>query len=144
MARDVIDLPEPDSPTRPRTSPGTMEKLRLRTAERVCVETTAGRPAAGADPRWAGNSIFKFRTSSRGRTISMVAARAKKRRPAGDGQPRAAVPTELFYSHISYCPRIRGRPFLLLPITTTLEFGLLARFSVASMPFHSSRDGVMP
>ena len=33
MAREVIDLPEPDSPTRPTTSPGAMEKLRSRTAE---------------------------------------------------------------------------------------------------------------
>jgi hypothetical protein len=43
-----------------------------------------------------------------------------------------------------YWPRINGRPFLLLPITTTFELGLFARFSVASMPFHSSREGVMP
>src|SRR3981081_147460 len=43
-----------------------------------------------------------------------------------------------------YCPRISGSPFLLLPITTTLELALLARFSVASIPFHSSKEGVMP
>jgi hypothetical protein len=35
MAREVTDFPEPDSPTRPRTSPGWMEKDRLRTAARV-------------------------------------------------------------------------------------------------------------
>jgi len=47
-------------------------------------------------------------------------------------------------SLLRYCPKISGRPFLLLPITTTLEFGLFARFSVASIPFHSSNEGVMP
>jgi hypothetical protein len=39
MANEEIDLPEPDSPTRPRTSPGAMEKLRSRTAGSVCVGT---------------------------------------------------------------------------------------------------------
>src|SRR5580704_9224124 len=32
---------------------------------------------------------------------------------------------------IPYCPKISGSPFLLLPITTTLAFELLARLSVA-------------
>ena len=59
MASDVIDLPEPDSPTRPRTSPCPMEKLRSRTAASVGVGTAApGRPAAGE------KSIFRLRTSS--------------------------------------------------------------------------------
>src|ERR1035441_8644752 len=43
-----------------------------------------------------------------------------------------------------YCPRISGKPFLPPPITTILAFGLLARFSVASMPFHSSNCALMP
>lgn len=44
----------------------------------------------------------------------------------------------------TYCPSISGSPFLLLPITTTFVFALLASVSVASMPFHSSNDGVCP
>ena len=43
-----------------------------------------------------------------------------------------------------HCPKISGSPFLLLPITTTFEFALLARVSVASIPFHSNNEGVMP
>src|SRR5271165_4368171 len=43
-----------------------------------------------------------------------------------------------------YWPRINGRPFLLLPITTTFVLALLARFSVASMPFHSRSWALMP
>lgn len=35
IAREVIDLPEPDSPTSPKTSPEAMEKLRSRTAAEV-------------------------------------------------------------------------------------------------------------
>src|SRR5581483_12369638 len=59
---------------------------------------------------------------------------------------RAAFPSRLLTIRgLCYgCPRISGNPFLLFPITTTLEFALLARVSVASMPFHSSSDGVMP
>ena len=29
IASEVMDLPEPDSPTRPRTSPGAMEKAKI-------------------------------------------------------------------------------------------------------------------
>jgi hypothetical protein len=32
IASDVTDFPEPDSPTKPSTSPGAMENERLRTA----------------------------------------------------------------------------------------------------------------
>ena len=32
MASEVMDFPEPDSPTKPRTSPGAMEKDKRRTA----------------------------------------------------------------------------------------------------------------
>src|SRR6266852_6165040 len=37
-----------------------------------------------------------------------------------------------------YCPRISGSPFLPLPITTTLAFGLLARSSAASIRLRSA------
>ena len=37
-----------------------------------------------------------------------------------------------------------GRPLLGLPMTTILVFGLLASFSVASMPFHSRSWEEMP
>src|SRR5262249_37333734 len=43
-----------------------------------------------------------------------------------------------------YCPRMRGSPFLLFPITTTLLLELFARLSVASMPFHSKSCGLIP
>jgi hypothetical protein len=32
MAREVMDFPDPDSPTKPSTSPGAMVNERLRTA----------------------------------------------------------------------------------------------------------------
>ena len=38
----------------------------------------------------------------------------------------------------------RGKPFLALPITTILVLVLVASFSVASIPFHSSSCGLMP
>ena len=41
MASEVMDFPEPDSPTRPRTSPGAMEKLRSRTAASEEAEANA-------------------------------------------------------------------------------------------------------
>src|ERR1700676_5726825 len=37
-----------------------------------------------------------------------------------------------------------GSPFFELPMITTLAFALVASFSVASMPFHSSSCGLMP
>src|SRR5919197_1147973 len=43
-----------------------------------------------------------------------------------------------------YCPSISGSPFLLLPTTTTFVFGLRAKDSVASIPFHSSSAGLIP
>src|SRR5271154_11019 len=69
MASEVMDLPEPDSPTSPSTSPGAMEK------ERVCTATAV--PACDRVPdcvRGCGNSMVRSRTSSNGRTISMVSA----------------------------------------------------------------------
>src|SRR6266404_3600247 len=74
MASEVMDFPEPDSPTRPRTSPGAMENDRLLTTATgeatvaTCVDENA-RPA-----RDCGNSMVKSRTSSTGRTKSMLSA----------------------------------------------------------------------
>src|ERR1700686_5477159 len=106
MASDVIDFPEPDSPTNPRTSPGSMEKDRLRTAaidefddafdvDGCCSADVFDRPLRG----W-GNSMVRSRTSSSGRTRSMVSALTSwvailaapflpygNRRPAGRSVP---------------------------------------------------------
>ena len=41
-------------------------------------------------------------------------------------------------------PMISGSPFFGLPITMIFAFGLLARFSVASMPFHCNSCELMP
>ena len=72
-ANDVMDFPEPDSPTRPRTSRGAMENDRSRTANGP--RNAAGVITSGAlwtllflmawtALAWAGNSTLKFRTSS--------------------------------------------------------------------------------
>ena len=73
-ASAVMDFPEPDSPTRPRTSPGAMEKERLLTAvtEAAAAGGWAGR--SGWPPRDCGNWMVKLRTSSSGRTKGMVSA----------------------------------------------------------------------
>src|SRR5580704_16389922 len=57
-ASEVTDFPEPDSPTRPRTSPAARVRLRSRTASRDCAEV---------EP-WVGNSTVRRRTSSSGGT----------------------------------------------------------------------------
>src|SRR5271155_5411704 len=67
MASEVIDFPEPDSPTKPRTSPGAMEKETPLTA-------ATGAAAFGCCPRDCGNSMVRPRTSSSGSTMSMVSA----------------------------------------------------------------------
>jgi len=54
MASEVADFPEPDSPTRPRTSPGAMLKL---------MPWTTGRGSA-----WVRKEMVRSRTSSRGAT----------------------------------------------------------------------------
>ena len=41
-------------------------------------------------------------------------------------------------------PRIKGKPSSAFPMTTTLEFGLLANADVASIPFHFSNSLLMP
>src|SRR5208337_1858354 len=63
MASEVTDFPEPDSPTSASTSPGAIENESARTA------ATALRSARGC-----GNSMVRSRTSSSGRTKSMVSA----------------------------------------------------------------------
>jgi len=74
MASEVIDFPDPDSPTKPRTSPAAIENERPRTAA-----MDAGLvPGLGETPcpaRDCGNSMVRLRTSSSGRTKSMVSAR---------------------------------------------------------------------
>src|ERR1017187_5159948 len=73
MANDVRDFPEPDSPTNPRTSPGLIEKLRLRTAATVrapCGDAFGVR-STDADRSvraTLGNSTLTLRTSSSGGT----------------------------------------------------------------------------
>lgn len=69
MAREVIDLPEPDSPTSPRTSPAVMEKLRSRTASKAWVEFFES-ALAGVFGRiaLARNSMLSPLTLSRGST----------------------------------------------------------------------------
>src|ERR1700691_2325324 len=64
IASDVRDFPEPDSPTRPRTSPEAMEKLRSRTA--------AGASWFLADGWTVGKAMVRFRTSRSGATMGMV------------------------------------------------------------------------
>src|SRR5260370_20908741 len=68
MASEVMDFPEPDSPTRPRTSPGAMENERLLTAATgaAAFGCWAGRTARPT--RDCGNWLVRLRTSSSGRT----------------------------------------------------------------------------
>src|ERR1035438_3110057 len=55
IAREVSDFPEPDSPTRPRTSPGAMEKVRSRTAMIAGVGDAVFACEGARDTREAGN-----------------------------------------------------------------------------------------
>src|SRR5579864_1113443 len=87
IASEVIDLPEPDSPTRPRTSPGAMEKVRSRTAGKVRVGTAApGCPSARRAEE--ENSMFRLRTSRSCGTKAMLAAswNCRLRRPDSRGR----------------------------------------------------------
>ena len=63
-ARAVRDLPEPDSPTRPRTSRGARVKLRSRTAVRDGWRFGD----RGSPSSIVGNETVRLRTSSRGST----------------------------------------------------------------------------
>src|SRR5450631_497765 len=74
IASDVMDFPDPDSPTSPSTSPGAMENEKLRTATTgaAAFASTAGGTARPA--RDCGNSIVRLRTSSSGRTKAIVSA----------------------------------------------------------------------
>src|SRR3712207_4666030 len=58
MAAPVMDLPAPDSPTTPSTSPGWMLK-----------ETSS---SATSVPRRVGNSTRRFFTSSRGNVLDIL------------------------------------------------------------------------
>src|ERR1700751_881100 len=72
IAKDVTDFPEPDSPTKPRISPSSIEKLRSRTAgrDRGDVGTSASRPRAERPAAfWIGNSMLRLRTSSSAPTM---------------------------------------------------------------------------
>src|SRR6266849_2523354 len=71
MASDVIDFPDPDSPTKPSTSPGATEN------EIPLTAATGAAPFSGTAPRDGGNWIARFRTSSSGHTKDMVTARAQ-------------------------------------------------------------------
>ena len=59
MALPVSDLPAPDSPTTPRTSPGAMSKETSSTASSV--------------PRRVGNSTLRFFTSRSGGLLDATA-----------------------------------------------------------------------
>jgi len=74
IASEVIDFPDPDSPTSPNTSPGAMENDRLRTAATgAAIRGGLCDPSARLE-RDCGNSMVRSRTSSNGRTRSMVSA----------------------------------------------------------------------
>ena len=77
IASEVMDFPEPDSPTKPSTSPELMEKLKLRTAAiaraepfgEMPVEAGESLPWAGRrDARALGNSMVRLLTSRSGGT----------------------------------------------------------------------------
>ena len=91
MANDVMDFPDPDSPTSPSTSPAAIENESPRTAAgKPCVGTDAlicpaerssaparaeASEAKTARPeRDCENSMVSSRTSSNGRTKTMVSA----------------------------------------------------------------------
>src|SRR5882757_8482738 len=78
IASDVMDFPEPDSPTRPRTSPGAIAKLRSRTA--ATGDAHSGL-LSGSSARVApGKLTVRFRTSRSGATRSMVSAQTDRQR----------------------------------------------------------------
>src|SRR5208282_1546630 len=86
MASEVMDFPEPDSPTKPSTSPAAMENERLRTAAAGTAALAAwsdgwsygwsyGRVDESACPAPdCRNSMVRSRTSSSGLTKAMVPA----------------------------------------------------------------------
>ncbi len=72
MASAVMDFPEPDSPTKPSTSPGAIENERLRTAATGAAVLACWAGGSARPARDCGNSMVRSRTSSSGRTKSMV------------------------------------------------------------------------
>ena len=66
---EVVDLPQPDSPTRPTLSPWPTEKLMPSTARKISCSTGGFRensfPSTAVAP-WRGYSLTSFSTSSSG------------------------------------------------------------------------------
>ncbi len=79
MESAVTDLPEPDSPTSARVSPGAMEKLMPRTA--------------GASPAWVAKAMWSELTSSRGGTGARISA-ALRNRVSGGGPGGIRTPNQ--------------------------------------------------
>src|SRR6266849_650689 len=65
-------------------------------------------------------------------------------RPGSGGRDQGTGRRRALTRHYYFGSRISGRPVLELPISTTLALALVARRSVASMPFHSSNCGLIP
>src|SRR5271157_1673862 len=74
MASEVMDFPEPDSPTKPSTSPGAIENERLRTAATGAAAFACWAGGGACPARDCGNWMVRSRTSSSGRTRAMVSA----------------------------------------------------------------------
>ena len=119
MASEVMDFPEPDSPTSPRTSPGAMENERLRTAA-TGAAVPPGRVDESARPAWdCGNSMVRSQTSSSGRTKSMLSAPRLLLRPRlRRHQPSNAVIHDelpvVLSRVLKEAPRHIGNPCLLI------------------------------
>ena len=67
MVRPVVDLPQPDSPTRPKVSPGMISNETSLTAE-----TTRLEKRLENTPELAGNSLERCSTLSKGVVSAMV------------------------------------------------------------------------
>src|SRR3981189_3320124 len=82
---DVVDLPQPDSPTRPTLSPWPTEKLMPSTA-RNCSSSTGGLRensfANVAVAPWRGYSFTSFSTRRRGFGLSLAQGAPEPRRRA--------------------------------------------------------------
>ena len=87
---DVVDLPQPDSPTRPTLSPWPTVKLMPSTARKSSASTGGLRenslPSTAVAP-WRGYSFTSFSTSSSGFSLS---SSGRMRRRGHAGQRRSA------------------------------------------------------
>ena len=83
---DVVDLPQPDSPTRPTLSPWPTEKLMPSTARNTSASTGGLRqnnfPSVAVAP-WRGYSLTSFSTSSSGFASAAGAGAGRQRRQCG-------------------------------------------------------------